>query len=88
MKKIVCNINMFSMQQSIWLIDDETNNIIYSGDSALHNLPETISALSAKYDVSHICLNDNDEHGALLAKNILEYSKEMYSNNNLEIEVI
>ena len=88
MKKIVCNINMFSMQQSVLLIDDETNNIIYSGDSALQNLPETISALSAKYGVSHVCLNDNDEHGAFLAKNILEYSKEMYSNNNLEIEVI
>ena len=48
MKKIVCNINLFSMQQSVLLIDDETNNIIYSGDSALHKLPETISALSAK----------------------------------------
>ena len=88
MKKIICNINMFSMQQSVWLIDDETNGIIYSGDSTLHNLPETISALSAKYDVSRVCLNGNEEHGALLAKNILEYSKEMYSNNNLEIEVI
>lgn len=88
MKKIVCNINIFSMNQPVWIIDDETNNIIYSGESTLQSLPEVVSMLSSKYDVSHVCINDIDEHGSLLAKNILEYSKEMYSNNNLEIEVI
>lgn len=88
MKKIVCNINIFSMNQPVWIIDDETNNIIYSGESTLQSLPEVVSMLSSKYDVSHVCINDIDEHGELLAKNILEYSKETYSNNNLEIEVI
>lgn len=88
MKKIICNLNMFSMQQSVCIIDLDTNNILYSTSVSMDELPKVISSLSNEYSVPWVSLVDTKVHGDKLAHDIVEYTKINYSNNNIEIEVI
>ena len=88
MKKIICNLNMFSMQQPVCVIDLDTNSILYSANATIEELPKMISSLSNEYETPYISLVDNKIYGDKIAHDIVEYTKTNYSNNNIEVEVI
>lgn len=88
MKKIICNLNLFTMNSPVFILNTETDNLEYVCDSALSLLPTTLSVLSADKQIPKICLSGNKQYGDKLAQDILEYSKTNYSENIIEIEVI
>ena len=89
MKKIFCNVNMFDLEQLIYIIDDETNGKDIVAMSTIEELPATISALSSEMGIADIVLSGNIvTYNALLSDNIIQYSKLNYNQNEIKVEVV
>lgn len=88
MKKIVCNIEMFDLYQSIQIIDTDTNKVEDVVRVTQNDLKETLALISYQNKIPQIVLHGHP-FGEYLAKDIIEYSKSKYGENeiNLEIEV-
>lgn len=90
MNKIICNINLFDLNQNIYLVNFETGEMDYLATASLDTIATTIATLSHKLTIFNIALHCNMELGTQLKQDIIEYSKTKYniSEHNLEIEVI
>lgn len=89
MKKIFCNVNMFDLEQLIYIIDDETNGKDIVAMSTIEELPATISALSSEMGIADVVLSGNIvTYNALLSDNIIQYSKLNYNQNEIKVEVV
>jgi hypothetical protein len=88
MKKIIYDINLFTINSPIYIADPEAGKVDHICDVPLTSVVETISSLCAKENISQISLSGNPTYGEQLAKDIIEYSKINYSENKIEIEVI
>lgn len=89
MKKIFCNVNMFDLEQLIYIIDDETNGKDIVSMSTIEELPATISALSSEMGITDVVLSGNIvTYNSLLSDNIIQYSKLNYNQNEIKVEVV
>lgn len=89
MKKIFCNINMFDLEQLIYIIDDETDGKDIVAMSTIEELPATISALSSEMGIADVVLSGNIvTYNTLLSDNIIQYSKLNYNQNEIKVEVV
>lgn len=87
MKKIVCELHMFSLNQNIYVIDDDGTHEI-AVPANMEELPEIISALCHSKNIDKVMLTGNSVFGAAVAEDILAYSKQQYKENNIEVEVV
>ena len=87
MKKIVCELHMFSLNQNIYVIDDDGTHE-FAVPSTMEELPEIISALCHSKNINKVMLTGNSVFGAAVAEDILAYSKNHYSENIIEVEVV
>lgn len=89
MKKIFCNVNMFDLEQLVYIIDDETDGKDVVAMSTIEELPATISALSSEMGIADVVLSGNIvTYNALLSDNIIQYSKLNYNQNEIKVEVV
>lgn len=89
MKKIFCNVNMFDLEQLIYIIDDETDGKDIVAMSTIEELPATISALSSEMGIADVVLSGNIvTYNTLLSDNIIQYSKLNYNQNEIKVEVV
>ena len=89
MKKIFCNVNMFDLEQLVYIIDDETDGKDIVAMSTIEELPATISALSSEMGIADVVLSGNIvTYNALLSDNIIQYSKLNYNQNEIKVEVV
>lgn len=88
MKKIFCKLNIFDLEQKIYIIDTEANTKDIVAIASIEELPATIAAISAEMNVSNIVLSGNFTYNSLLGKNIIAYSKLNYNTNEINVEVI
>ena len=89
MKKIFCNINMFDLEQLVYIIDDETDGKDIVAMSTIEELPATISALSSEMGIADVVLSGNIvTYNTLLSDNIIQYSKLNYNQNEIKVEVV
>lgn len=89
MKKIFCNVNMFDLEQLIYIIDDETDGKDIVAMSTIEELPATISALSNEMGIADVVLSGNIvTYNTLLSDNIIQYSKLNYNQNEIKVEVV
>lgn len=85
--KILCNLNLFALEQTIYLIDDqgEVNPI---AATEIEQLPEVIAAICNEYDAHDVTLIGNNIYALNLADGIREYGLKHYSNNKIEVRII
>lgn len=91
MKKIICNLQLFDLQQTIYIAnsesESETENLQQVIKVPVSELVEAIATLSHNQQIFSLVINGNKSFGNELAKKIVEYSNIHYSENILEIEV-
>jgi protein involved in ribonucleotide reduction len=87
MKKIVCDFQMFDINQTIYTVDIETGKIEIVAHVPVEQLVETLATISNNKQIFSLIINGNKSFGNELAKKIIEYSNIHYSENILEIEV-
>ena len=88
MKKVYCELHMFDLNQSIHIVDLETNFDEVIAATTMEELPEVISAICDSQKVFKVALTGNSVFCAAVAEDIMTYSKKHYNWNNLEIEVV
>lgn len=88
MKHIYCDLHMFDMTQSIFVVDDTTGEKEYITMVKMDELPEIISAICATENLDKVVLSGNSVFGAAVAEDICHYSRHNYNKNNIEVEVL
>lgn len=86
MRVIVCNLQMFSNDQMIQVIDTEGGHIFYQKVD-IESLPEAVCALAKEYGIENVKLYGG-RFAEALVESIKEFNELTYSSNNIEIEVI
>ena len=82
---IYCNFNLFTLNQSFYIIRDQVPALIK--DSTSETLAEDLSIAANQYSINKIVLQGPKEYGNMLAENILTFSETKYNNQSLYIEV-
>ena len=88
MKKIVCELHMFALQQPVYVVDEADGTHELAVPSTMEELPEIISALCHSKNINKVMLTGNSVFGAAVAEDIIAYSKKHYSENIIEVEVV
>ena len=88
MKRVYCEIHMFDLHQSIYVVDSAVGNKEQVAITTLEELPEVISAICDAKKIYKVFLAGNSVYGAAVSEDILAYSNRHYNWNNIEVEVI
>ena len=87
MRVIVCNMQMFSNDQMIQVIDTESAYVFYQKVD-IEELPGTICALAKQHGIENVQLSGG-RYAELWAEAILETNEMNYGSNNiLNVEVM
>lgn len=85
--KVLCNLNLFDLEQTIYLIDDH-GKVEPIAATEVEQLSEVIAAICNEYDAHDVTLTGNRIYALNLADNIEEYGLKHYSNNKIKVEII
>ncbi len=88
MKRIYCELHMFNLHQTIYVIDPETGEKQSIAITTMEELPEVISAICDSQKVYKVMLTGNSVFSAAVAEDIITFSKKHYNWNNIEVEVL
>ena len=88
MCKLVCPISLFSMQQTIFLIDEENNKTTTAAVASLEDLSETLADISDIVKVNNIQLHGASQYADEIASEVLTYARTKYNNHDLIVEVV
>ena len=88
MKRIYCELHLFDLNQTIYLVDPATGLKEQLAATTMENLPEVISAICDNKQVYKVLLTGNSILSAAVSEDILEYAKQHYNWNNIEVEVL
>lgn len=88
MRKIYCELHLFDLNQTIYVVDPETGYKAAVAVATMEELPEVISAVSNTRDICDVLLSGNSILGSAVAEDILAYSKIHYGCNNINVEVL
>ena len=90
MKKIVCNLNLFDINQNVYIIDYETDShsVKTFSQISMDELPNFIQALAEEEQVETIVLNGENTYCKAMAENVAKYFSNNYSTNKINIEVM
>lgn len=87
MRVIVCNLQMFSNDQMIQIIDTENGHVFYQKVD-IENLPSAICALAKEHGIENVKLSGG-RFADLWADAIQDANEMNYGSNNiLNVEVI
>ena len=88
MKKIYCELHLFNLDQQIYIVDPETGYKEAVAMATMEELPEVLSAISDSRDIHKVWLSGNSIFGEAIKEDILTYTKQHYSWNDIEVEVL
>ena len=88
MKRVYCEIHMFDLHQSIYVVDPAVGDKEQVAITTLEELPEVISAICDAKQVYKVLLTGNSVLSNAVSEDILTYSKKHYNWNNIEVEVL
>lgn len=86
MSKIVCKIEMFDLNQKIFLSNN--GELTPIADATIENLPSVLTDISWQSEIPKIVLYGNKFYAQQVSENTLKFAKTKYGINNLEIEVL
>jgi hypothetical protein len=84
--KLLCNLNLFALEQTIYAIDD-TGTVNPVAAVELEQLPEIITAMIGEYSVTKVVLSGSGSYANTIAEEIKNWNASHY-NHSIEIEVI
>ena len=88
MRVIVCNIQMFSNDQMVYVFDTETKENIFAQKVNLDNIPDIVCALAHQNGITDVKLHGDLSFNTLIAQ---EIETQYILNHNyvkLNVEVI
>lgn len=88
MKRIYCELHLFDLNQTIYLVDPTTGLKEQLAATTMENLPEVISAICDNKQIYKVLLTGNSILSAAVSEDILAYAKQHYSWNKIEVEVL
>jgi hypothetical protein len=88
MKRIYCELHLFDLDQSIYLVDPSTGEKEPLAVATIEELAEVISAICDNKQIYKVLLTGNSILSNIVSEEILTYSKKHYNWNNIEVEVI
>lgn len=84
--KLLCNLNLFALEQTIYAIDDAgTVNPVAAVE--LEQLLEIMTAMIGEYNATKVVLSGSGSYANTIAEEIKNWNASHY-NHNIEIEVI
>lgn len=90
MKKVFCEIHLFSLNQRILLVDTDQDTTVLYCEAEMNSIPSVIcAAIGENPEYNHVVLSGNKVMAQAVAEDVAAYSKKYYSfDNKIEIEVI
>ena len=88
MKKVYCELHLFNLDQTIYVVDPESGYKEQIAMTTMEELPEVINAICDSRDIHKVWLSGNSVFGAAIKEDVLAYAKQHYSWNNIEVEVL
>ena len=88
MKRLYCELHMFDLHQTIYIVDPETGTKEQVAIATMEELPEILCAVSNSKQIKKILLTGNSIFGAAVSEDVIAYSKMNYGSNNIEVEVL
>lgn len=85
--KIICNLNLFSLDQIVYLATD-AGTIEPIAEVEMEQLPEVLAAVCNEYDTHEVLLSGYTVYAETIAEDVKEFGLKHYSNNNIKVEVI
>lgn len=85
--KILCNLNLFSLNQIIYLVDNN-EKVKEIATVSMTQIPKAINELCNEYSVNKVIMSGYGVYAKEISKDITEYNLSHYNNHNIEIEVI
>lgn len=85
--KIICNLNLFALDQIIHLATD-AGTIEPIAEVEMEQLPEVLAAVCNEYDTHEVILSGHTVYAESIAEDVKEFGLKHYSNNNIKVEVI
>lgn len=88
MRVIICNIQMFSIDQMIYVYDTEKNQAVFAQKTDNEDLANTICAIANSTGINEVRLSGQAAYTMQFAEEIRTAYALNYNNNNLNVEVI
>ena len=85
-KLIIVPLNLFSLQQSIMVVDQDGSHAFANVELA--HLPEVLVEATNVYHTNNIRLIGNKNYAEALANEIKEYAIQNYTNKELNIMIM
>ena len=86
MKKIICHVDLFQLEQTPAILED--GQVRQLAPCPLKSLCNNIIQACYEEDVEHVALFGSQTYNAKLASEIQEAEMLMYNKNKIEIEVM
>ena len=87
MRMIVCNIQLFSCDQFVYVLDNE-GKTIHARKVDIEDLPQAICALAYEFDCNRVAISGSQVYTMAWAEEIKTAYALNYGKNNLEVEII
>ena len=89
MKEIVCQLNMYSLGQPLYLVDTEKEQVtVLIGETTVDELPAAIRLACEDYRVYKLHLMGIENYAESIAEEVRVYNQIKHSKEkNIEIEV-
>lgn len=88
MKKVLCVLNIFDFEQTVYIIDDSTGERDIVALSPAEELTSVISAICNEKHIYDVILSGNLTYSNLIKNSIISYSNLNYNNNKINVEVV
>lgn len=88
MYKLICFLNLFLMDQTIFIVNEEDNSSKVAASATFDTLAEKLADLSHITNINSIQLRGGSkEYANEIANEVLTYAKIKYGINDLDVEV-
>ena len=88
MKKVLCVLNIFDFEQTVYIIDDNTGERDIVALAPAEELTSVISAICNEEHIYDVILSGNLTYSNLIKNSIISYSNLNYNNNKINVEVV
>lgn len=88
MKKVLCVLNIFDFEQTVYIIDDSTGERDIVALAPTEELTSVISAICNEEHIYDVILSGNLTYSNLIKNSIISYSNLNYNNNKINVEVV
>lgn len=88
MKKVLCVLNIFDFEQTVYVMDDDTGERDIVALAPAKELTAVISAICNEEDIYDVILSGNLTYSNLIKDSITAYFNLNYKNNKINVEVV